>query len=157
GRSDDGTARRDRARRHVRRDLRPGAHRAARGRAAVTAPDHSATTRFINRELSWLSFNERVLEEAADATTPLAERVKFAAIVSSNRDEFFMVRVAGLRHAIADGEVAPDMSGMTPSQQLSAIAERTHAMVDRLYTLTFGEIVPALAAAGVRLVAWSDL
>ena len=67
------------------------------------SPEH-----FINRELSWLAFNERVLEEAADVTNPLLERVKFAAIVGSNLDEFFMVRVAALQHEVADGESAPD-------------------------------------------------
>jgi polyphosphate kinase len=113
--------------------------------------------RYINRELSWLAFNERVLEEAADVTTPLVERLKFAAIVASNLDEFFMVRVAGLRHAIADGDVGPDLAGLTPAQQLTAIAGRAHAMVDALYRLTFNEIMPALATAGVRIIAWSDL
>jgi len=118
----------------------------------VSNPD-----RFINRELSWLAFNERVLEEAADPATPLLERVKFASIVASNLDEFFMVRVAGLRHAVADGDEAPDLAGLTPRQQLAAVCERAHALVDALYRLTTGELMPALAAAGVRLVSWSDL
>ena len=113
--------------------------------------------RFLNRELSWLAFNERVLEEAADAATPLLERVKFAAIVASNLDEFFMVRVAGLRHDIADGETRPDLTGSTPAHQLDAVAARAHAMVEALYRLTFGEILPALAEAGAKIVPWSDL
>ena len=112
----------------------------------MTDRTRSAPDRYINRELSWLAFNERVLEEAADATTPLLERLKFAAIVASNLDEFFMVRVAGLRHAIADGDVGPDLAGLTPAQQLTAIAERAHAMVDALYRLTFDEIMPAFAS-----------
>jgi polyphosphate kinase len=112
--------------------------------------------RFLNRELSWLAFNERVLEEAADPATPLPERMKFAAIVASNLDEFFMVRVASVRHAVAEGEIVPDLAGLTPVQQFQAIAERAHRMVDALYRLTFTEIMPALATAGVRIFAWSD-
>jgi polyphosphate kinase len=115
------------------------------------APEH-----FINRELSWLAFNERVLEEAADPTNPLLERVKFAAIVGSNLDEFFMVRVAGVRHEVADGETTPDPAGLTPAQQLEAICERTHALVKALYGVT-QELLPALGEAGVRIVAWSAL
>ena len=113
--------------------------------------------RFLNRELSWLAFNERVLEEAADAATPLLERVKFAAIVASNLDEFFMVRVAGLRHDVADGDTTPDLTGVTPARQLADVAERAHAMVDALYRLTFDVILPALAESGVRIVRWADL
>ena len=113
--------------------------------------------RFINRELSWLAFNERVLEEAADPATPLLERVRFATIVASNLDEFFMVRVAAVRHAIADGDVAPDLAGLTPLQQFGEVGRRAHAMVDELYRVTFTEIMPALDRAGARLVAWSNL
>src|SRR4030095_15163046 len=70
---------------------------------------------------------------------------------------FFMVRVAALRHAVSAEEDPPDLSGGTPRQQLTAVSERAHAMVDALYKLTTGEIMPALAAAGVRIVSWSDL
>ena len=118
--------------------------------------DASRSERFINRELSWLAFNERVLEEAADPTTPLLERLKFAAIVASNLDEFFMVRVAGLRHAVGDGDVDPDLAGLTPAQQLAAIS-RARARDGRraLSADVRDEIMPALAAAGVRIVPWT--
>ena len=76
---------------------------------------------FLNRELSWLAFNERVLEEAADPRTPLLERVKFVAIASSNLDEFFMVRVAALEEAVAAGDESRDLAGLTPAEQLAAI------------------------------------
>jgi polyphosphate kinase len=115
------------------------------------------TGRYLNRELSWLAFNERVLEEAQDPGTPLLERLKFAAIVASNLDEFFMVRVAGLQHAVEDGDESPDIAGLTPSQQLTAVSARAHEMVASLYRLTIDELVPALEKAGVRIVAWKDL
>ena len=73
----------------------------------MTAPHAHDTSLFLNRELSWLAFNERVLEEAADTGTPLLDRVKFAAIAASNLDEFFMVRVAGLQQAVDIGETLP--------------------------------------------------
>jgi polyphosphate kinase len=112
---------------------------------------------FINRELSWLAFNERVLEEAQDHATPLLERFKFVAIVASNLDEFFMVRVAGLQHAVAAGDESPDIAGLTPSQQLAAVSARAHLMVASLYRLTMDELMPALENAGVKIVAWKDL
>jgi polyphosphate kinase len=112
---------------------------------------------FINRELSWLAFNERVLEEAADATVPLLERVKFAAIAASNLDEFFMVRVAGLRQAVAEGDTSPDLGGLTPARQLAAISERAHDFVAALYRLVTGELFPALSAHGIRLLSYADL
>ena len=96
---------------------------------------------FINRELSWLAFNYRVLEEAMDATVPLLERLKFATIVSTNLDEFFMVRVAGLKNAVQEGDTTPDLAGLTPRQQLHVVSERAHEMVDTLgQTLTRCEI-----------------
>src|ERR1700736_1427434 len=79
---------------------------------------------FFTRELSWLEFNERVLELAEDASLPLLERVKFAAIYSSNLDEFFMVRVAGLHDQIDAGVEKPDIAGYTPSQTLGRLRER---------------------------------
>jgi len=115
------------------------------------------TSRYLNRELSWLAFNERVLEEAQDPGTPLLERLKFAAIVASNLDEFFMVRVAGLQHAVADGDESPDIAGLTSSQQLTAVSVRAHEMVASLYRLTIDQLLPALEKAGVRIVAWKDL
>lgn len=112
---------------------------------------------FINRELSWLAFNERVLEEAQDPTVPLLERIKFGAIAASNLDEFFMVRVAVLEEAIASKDASPDLSGMSSAQQLAAVSERAHAFVDTLYRLVADELLPALAAHGIRILAFGDL
>jgi polyphosphate kinase len=112
---------------------------------------------FINRELSWLEFNGRVLEEATDSDTPLLERLKFASIVASNLDEFFMVRVAALKQALDDGETKPDHAGLDPAQQLVAIANHAHAMVDTLYANLVGEVLPALAQHGIRIVPLEEL
>jgi len=87
---------------------------------------------YLNRELSWLAFNERGVEEAADPTTPLLERVKFVAIASSNLDEFFMVRVAGLMSEIEEGDVTPDLAGLTSAQQLPMVRERARAFMASL-------------------------
>ena len=114
-------------------------------------------TLFLNRELSWLAFNERVLEEAADATNPLLERVKFAAITASNLDEFFMVRVAGLKESVEEGQSTPDLCGMTPQEQLAAIGLRAHTLVEDLYRLAVNELLPALAERGIRLVKIAEL
>ena len=113
--------------------------------------------RFLNRELSWLAFNERVLEEAVDPTNPLFERLKFVVITASNLDEFFMVRVAGLQEAVADGDTSPDLAGMTPATQLAAIASRAHVMVDDLYGVVTGDLFPALAQRGVRILTVDEL
>jgi polyphosphate kinase len=112
---------------------------------------------FINRELSWLAFNHRVLEEAMDATVPLLERLKFACIAASNLDEFFMVRVAALKHALKEGDNAPDSAGLTPERQLALISERAHEMVARLYETLGKQILPALAERGVRIVPHGEL
>jgi len=107
---------------------------------------------YINRELSWLEFNGRVLEEARDPTVPLLERLKFTTIVASNLDEFFMVRVAGLKQAVAEGDTGPDHAGLTPGQQLMLISEQAHKMVDSLYAALMEEILPALAQRGIRIL-----
>ena len=115
------------------------------------------TSLFFNRELSWLAFNERVLEEAADTSVPLLERVKFAAITASNLDEFFMVRVAGLKRAVEDGETAPDPSGLTPLQQLTKVGERARQLTSTLEALVNDQLLPALDKHGLRLLPWSSL
>jgi polyphosphate kinase len=112
---------------------------------------------FLNRELSWLDFNHRVLEEALDATNPLLERLKFATIVQSNLDEFFMVRVAALQNDVEEGDTSPDASGLTPFQQLEQISTRAHDMLGRLYKTLLEEILPGLAERGIRLLGVSDL
>jgi polyphosphate kinase len=112
---------------------------------------------FLNRELSWLAFNHRVLEEAMDRDTPLLERLKFATIVAANLDEFFMVRVAALKHDRDEGDTGPDSAGLTPSQQLQLIAMRAHEMVDRLYKTLTEEILPALGTHGMRILPVASL
>ncbi len=107
---------------------------------------------FLNRELSWLAFNGRVLEEATDASNPLLERLKFATITASNLDEFFMVRVAALKNAVAERDTAPDLAGLTPGQQLQEISARAHEMVDTLYATLRSEILPGLGEREIRIV-----
>jgi polyphosphate kinase len=107
------------------------------------------TPRFFNRELSWLAFNTRVLEEALDPGNPLLERLKFLAIVSSNLDEFFMVRVGGLQLLRDQGRKDRDAAGMTPHQQLAEIGRRVHEMVQTQYRCFLDEVRPKLRDAGV--------
>ena len=112
---------------------------------------------FFNRELSWLSFNSRVLEEVEDTATPLAERAKFMAIVTNNLDEFFMVRVASLKNAVAEGDSAPDSAGLSPAQQLAVVKEMAALQLKRLHELSEKDVLPSLAAAGVRILDFADL
>jgi len=112
---------------------------------------------FINRELSWLEFNHRVLEEALDAKNPLLERVKFFCIVSSNLDEFFEVRVAGIKQQIESEVVERSMDGLTASEAFRAIIKRVRRMVEEQYTCWRESLLPALAANGIRLLDLSQL
>ncbi len=107
---------------------------------------------FINRELSWLEFNRRVLEEGQDSAAPLLERVKFAAIFSSNLTEFYMIRVAGVKRKIAAGLADPGPDGRTPTQQLSAIRDLSQTLMDEQAALWRGQLVPELAANGIEIV-----
>jgi polyphosphate kinase len=113
--------------------------------------------KYINRELSWLEFNQRVLDEARDATTPLLSRLMFLAITGSNLDEFFMVRVGGLQLLDQQASTQTDASGMTPQQQLASISARTHRMMLEQYTCYLNELEPALAEAGIRRVRPAEL
>jgi polyphosphate kinase len=108
---------------------------------------------FINRELSWLSFNDRVLEEACDATVPALERLKFLAIASSNLDEFFMIRVAGLKSQISGHVEESGPDALSPGEQLQAVSVRAHEMVARQYRALLADVLPNLERAGFRLLA----
>lgn len=105
---------------------------------------------FLNRELSWLEFNTRVLEEARDNTLPLLERLKFLAISGSNLDEFFMVRVGGLQQLLEEGKNRFDPAGLTTRQQLTEISRRTHELVHEQCQCLLNELDPQLADAGVH-------
>src|SRR3954469_19147978 len=113
--------------------------------------------RFLDRELSWLHFNKRVLELAEDPTLPLLERVRFLAIFTNNLDEFFMVRVAGLKRRIAAGVAVPAASGLLPREVLEQIWRTTSELMQQHAHLFRDEIVPALAKEGIELVRWAEL
>ncbi len=103
----------------------------------------------INRELSWLEFNQRVLDEAVSPFNPVFEQMKFLSISASNLDEFFMIRVGSLWDQIDAGYKKPDSSGLTPREQVSAISQRAHVMMKRMYTVLRRDILPGLAANGI--------
>jgi polyphosphate kinase len=110
------------------------------------------TDAFVNRELSWLEFNRRVLEEAQDPSVPLLERVKFLAIFSTNLDECFMVRVATLKRRIEVGDKAPGPDGLTAAETKAAMAARIHELVHEQHRCFLEEIQPLLAAEGIVLL-----
>jgi polyphosphate kinase len=113
--------------------------------------------RFLDRELSWLRFNQRVLELAEDTSLPLLERARFLAIFTSNLDEFFMVRVAGLKRRIAAGLAVPAASGLMPTEVLELIWTTTQELAARQARVFQEDVVPALADAGIELVRWDGL
>lgn len=113
--------------------------------------------RYFDRELSWLKFNKRVLELAEDESVPLLERANFAAIFASNLDEFFMVRVAGLKRRVDTGIAMTAASGMSPRQQLRAISEQAHKLQDEHAHYVIDHILPDLAAESIILLSWPQL
>jgi len=119
--------------------------------------DFNKPSYYTNRELSWLDFNSRVLGEALDETVPLLERIKFISICSSNLDEFFMVRIAGLKEQIQAGFNRPDPSGLTPDQQLKAAASRIHELVSAQYHCFNKSLRPSLHDKGITFISYDKL
>ncbi|HNM92766.1 MAG TPA: polyphosphate kinase, partial [Mycobacterium sp.] len=135
-------------------DAAPEAPPAATAAAVEDAlPEH----RYLNRELSWLDFNARVLALAADTSLPLLERAKFLAIFASNLDEFYMVRVAGLKRRDEMGLSVRSADGLSPREQLRRIAERNRQISLRHAQVFLDSVRPALAAEGIVIVTWADL
>jgi polyphosphate kinase len=112
---------------------------------------------YLNREISWLEFNRRVLEEALDDRNPLLERVKFLAIFASNLDEFFMIRVSGLRRQLVVGTLAAPADGMSPAEQLAAIRETLVPMLEQHERCWAGDLMPRLADEGIRILRYGQL
>jgi polyphosphate kinase len=136
------------------RSVEPPAPSEAPPREQETKPE---PTRFFNREISWVDFNDRVLQLAEDEGQPLMERVKFAAIWTSNLDEFFMIRVAGLHDQVDAGVKQPMADGRTASQVIDAIRERLQSQYSRLCSCMERVLRPALAEHGVRIVELSSV
>ncbi|WP_258071163.1 RNA degradosome polyphosphate kinase [Pseudoclavibacter sp. RFBG4] len=114
-------------------------------------------SRFVDRELSWLAFNQRVLELGEDPSTPLLERANFLAIFSSNLDEFFMVRVAGLKRRIATGLAVPTPAGVPPQEALDTIRSKAYELQKRHAAIFNGSVRPELADQGIHIVSWDEL
>jgi polyphosphate kinase len=112
---------------------------------------------YINRELSWLAFNDRVLEEALDERNPLLERLKFIAIYGTNLDEFFMIRVAGLKQLIEAEVHTRSEDGLLPEEQLAAVAERLHPSLAVMTSCLADELLPALARNGIQILDYERL
>ncbi|MGB5294178.1 MAG: polyphosphate kinase 1 [Thermoanaerobaculia bacterium] len=127
------------------------------GKTGVKAVNLNHRIYYFNRELSWLQFNERVLEEALDERHPLLERVKFLSIFSSNLDEFFMIRVSGLRRQLAGGALKAPPDGMSPGEQLKAIRSRLDPALDQAAGCWQGDLLVQLKDAGVKVLAYEEL
>ncbi|MFT5456341.1 MAG: polyphosphate kinase [Myxococcota bacterium] len=112
---------------------------------------------YLNREISWLAFNERVLEEAADPLNPLLERFRFLTIYHTNLDEFFMIRISGLLQQVAAGIEVLSADGQSPQQQLSRVRQRVQDLNARANRLLLDDLLPALADQGVQIVSYSSL
>ncbi|MFC5848736.1 polyphosphate kinase 1 [Deinococcus petrolearius] len=140
----------------VRRTSRKARKAAEGGRLRTLSTVANRESRFLNRELSWLAFNERVLSEARDVRNPPLERLKYAAICGSNLDEFFMVRVAGVHRQIAAGVMVPGPDGLLPRETLSLVRERTHGMLREIEKAA-RHALRELQDSGVRLTRVADL
>ncbi len=112
---------------------------------------------YINRELSMLAFNRRVLEEAEDTRNPILERVKFLAITNSNLEEYFMIRVAGLKQQVDAGVVDVSPDGMSPAEQLAAVRREALALMDDVQSCWSDELIPQLSASGIHVLDYADL
>src|SRR6266542_4423580 len=133
---------------------------AGQGAAGQAAPQSRSLTDpylYLNREVSWLQFNDRVLALATDPATPLLERLKFLSIFSTNLDEFFMVRVSGLREQVEAGVATRGSDGWTPTETLEAIGKHVVPAIEAQARCFLDEMVPALAAEGIRLAAVGEL
>jgi polyphosphate kinase len=127
------------------------------GAAIDRAPNLTRHAYYINRELSWTQFNKHVLHEAIDAGKPLLERAKFVSIFSSNLDEFYMIRVSGLRRQLEGGVLEAPADGMSPAEQLAAIRSLVTPMYERVASCWADDIRPKLAEAGIRVVDHDEL
>src|SRR4051812_830897 len=125
--------------------------------AASPTPDLGDPGLYLNRQLSWLSFNERVLNEALDRAWPLLERVKYLAIFASNLDEFFMIRVAGLHEELEGAVVESGPDGLPPREQLTRIGQITRRHLESAGKLFSDDLLPALAAQGIHIRDWRSL
>src|SRR4051812_17083151 len=125
--------------------------------APPAASDLDAPELYINRELSWVDFDDRVLQLAEDPAQPLLERCKFAAIFESNLDEFFMIRVAGLHDQVDAGITAPKPGGRPPAEPIAATRDKVLALPDRHCRTLSHDLRPALAEHGIRLVGIDDV
>ena len=118
----------------------------------MSSPHRSAPEHFLNRELSLLAFNRRVLAQAADARVPLLERLRFLCIVSSNLDEFFEIRVAGLKEQIKFGSATTGSDGLLPTEVFRRVGLEAHTIIAEQYALLNDDILPALAQEGFQFI-----
>ncbi|HEU5241847.1 MAG TPA: RNA degradosome polyphosphate kinase, partial [Ornithinibacter sp.] len=123
----------------------------------VTEEEGLPADRFLDREISWLQFNERVLQLAADENVPLLERCRYLAIFASNLDEFFMVRVAGLKRRIATGIAVRSASGLEPREVLEQISLVAHELLSMQARVYGQQVRPALETEGITIVRWDEL